>query len=277
MIYLILKLIIMKIGFIGTGNIAIAIITGLLKNSYSNKNIYISDINKNILIKHQKNLNINTANDNKQLADICDIVILAVKPNIIKQVCSQIASIPIKLLISVAAGIRIASIKSWLNTTTTIVRLMPNTPAVIGYGATGIYADNITNNSQKKQINNIVNSIGIGIWIDNEELIDTITAISGSGPAYFFYMIEAIIASAVELGLDKKDAHRLVTQTALGASIMAQNTKKYETLRANVTSPNGTTYAAISSMNANNIDKNIKQAIKLAYIRAKELADELAK
>ncbi len=271
----------MKIGFIGAGNMATAIITGLLKNSYANKSIYISDINKNVLTKLQQTLNINIINDNKQLAGICDIVVLAIKPNIAKQVCKEIAGSNIKLLVSVLAGIRITSIETWLNNglsnNTAIVRLMPNTPAIIGYGATGIYANNLVSSSHKQQINNIVNSIGIGVWVDYEGLIDTITAISGSGPAYFFYMLEIMIESAVELGLDKKSAHKLATQTALGASLMAQNTIEYETLRDKVTSPNGTTYAAIEDMKNNNVAINIKSAIKSAYLRSKELADEFAK
>ena len=271
----------MKIGFIGAGNMATAMITGLLKNSYANKNIYISDANKNILIKHQQNLHINITDDNKQLANICDIVILAIKPDIIKQVCQQIVSSNIKFLISVVAGVRIDSMKTWLNNNlsnnTAIVRLMPNAPATIGYGATGIYTNNTISDGQKQQINNIVNSIGIGVWVDDENLIDAITAISGSGPAYFFYMLEIMIASAIELGLNKMDAHKLATQTALGASLMAKNTPEYEQLRARVTSPNGTTYAAIESMKSSNVDKNIKSAIKAAYLRSKELADEFTR
>lgn len=265
----------MKIGFIGVGNMALAIINGLLKNSFNANDIYASDTNTELLTQRQDELTINITN-NTELVSICDVVILAVKPNIIKSVCLQIAHNNKPLIISIAAGISVTSITKWLDNDSAIIRLMPNTPATIGYGATGAYANNKTTIKQKQQVDKIIKSIGIGLWLDDERLLDTITAISGSGPAYFFYMLETMTDTAVELGLTKSDAHKLATQTALGAAFMAQQASECKSLRQKVTSPNGTTYAAIKTLDSKNVDKGFKLAIKSAYLRSQELAQELA-
>lgn len=270
-----------KIGFIGAGNMASSIIGGLIKNQFSANDIWISDHNAEQTKKLKQQYQLNVASNNIELARSVDTIILAVKPQIMKIVCQEIAS-QLKanqLFISIAAGLTTETITSWLgNSQASFIRCMPNTPALLGYSATGLFANTQVSSIQKEQADNIMDAIGINIWVENEQLIDSITAVSGSGPAYFFLMMEAMIDTGIKLGLSPEMSQQLVKQTALGASMMInENSISAQQLRKNVTSPGGTTEQAINSFQENGFEKIVEQALSQAQRRAGELSEILSK
>ncbi len=260
-----------KIGFIGAGNMANAMITGMLKNNFTAVDITVSDINHQLLSSLKDKFNINTTTNNCIVVNNCNVIILSVKPQNIKELCRQICHEikQDKIIISIAAGITTKQLGQYLNTNN-IVRAMPNCAAIIGESVTGIFAENLIN---KKIIDDIFISIGISIWLDDEKLIDSITAISGSGPAYFFLIFEIIISNAIILGISAKDAKKICLQTALGAAKMAVN-NNIHTLKQQVTSRGGTTEAALQCFADNNIDTIIQKAILAAKDRAVELSND---
>ncbi|HEX5636476.1 MAG TPA: pyrroline-5-carboxylate reductase, partial [Gammaproteobacteria bacterium] len=207
--------------------------------------------------------------------------ILAVKPQIMQPVCRDLCPVIQQkkpLLISIAAGIRSQDMDRWLGNNTAIVRCMPNTPALLRCGATGLFANNRVNVEQQKIAQRILSAAGTTTWVSDENLIDAVTAVSGSGPAYFFLLMEAMIAAGEKLGLDKKTAQQLTLQTALGAARMAMESEvDAATLRARVTSKGGTTEAAIKHFQENNFTKLVSDALASANHRAGELADSLGK
>lgn len=210
-----------------------------------------------------------------------DIVVLAIKPQLMQPVCLELRqSIPATppLFISIAAGIRCDDIARWLSGTQAIVRCMPNTPALLSAGATGLYANQQTSVAQSKQADNILQAVGLTIWVDKENQLDAVTALSGSGPAYFFLLIEAMQTAAIELGLEPDVADKLARQTALGAARMASESElDVASLRANVTSKGGTTEQAIISFESDAFRNIVKNALQAAHDRSISLADELGK
>jgi pyrroline-5-carboxylate reductase len=266
------------IGFIGAGNMAYALIKGLLSNGFDAKNINVSDSNDELLIKRQSELNITTYSDNSSLLDNSDIVVFAVKPQVLSIVCLQLKNKvkPNHLFVSIVAGIRGNDINRWLGGNFALVRTMPNTPALFQSGVTGLFANELVSNQQKELVTSILSSVGECFWVDEEKLIDAITAISGSGPAYFFLLMQSITQAAIALGLDEKTANSLSIQTSLGASLMATKSgKDSKTLRSEVTSPNGTTQAAIESFQDQNFEGIVAAATRAAYDRARELSNDL--
>ena len=266
------------IGFIGAGNMAYALIKGLLSNGFDAKNINVSDSNDELLIKRQSELNITTYSDNVSLLDNSDIVIFAVKPQVLSMVCLELKNNvkPNHLFVSIVAGIRGNDINRWLGGNFALVRTMPNTPALFQSGVTGLFANELVSNQQKELVTSILSSVGECFWVDEEKLIDAITAISGSGPAYFFLLMQSITQAATALGLDEKTANSLSIQTSLGASLMATKSgKDSKTLRKEVTSPNGTTQAAIESFQDQNFEGIVAAATRAAYDRARQLSNEL--
>ena len=266
------------IGFIGAGNMAYALIKGLLSDGFDAKNINVSDSNDELLIKRQSELNITTYSDNVSLLDNSDIVIFAVKPQVLSMVCLELKNNvkPNHLFVSIVAGIRGNDINRWLGGNFALVRTMPNTPALFQSGVTGLFANELVNSQQKKLVTSILSSVGECFWVDEEKLIDAITAISGSGPAYFFLLMQSITQAAIALGLDEKTANSLSIQTSLGASLMATKSgKDPKTLRSEVTSPNGTTQAAIESFQDQNFEGIVAAATRAAYDRARELSNDL--
>ncbi|MDA8904878.1 pyrroline-5-carboxylate reductase [Candidatus Thioglobus sp.] len=266
------------IGFIGAGNMAYALIKGLLSNGFDAKNINVSDSNEELLINRQSELKITTYSDNKSLLDNSDIVVFAVKPQVLSIVCLQLKGKvkPNHLFVSIVAGIRGNDINRWLGGNFALVRTMPNTPALFQSGVTGLFANDLVNNQQKELVTSILTSVGQCFWVDDEKLIDAITAISGSGPAYFFLLMQSITQAATALGLDEKTANSLSIQTSLGASLMATKSgKDSKTLRKEVTSPNGTTQAAIESFQDQNFEGIVAAATRAAYDRARELSNDL--
>ena len=266
------------IGFIGAGNMAYALIKGLLSNGFDAKNINVSDSNEELLINRQSELKIKTYSDNNSLLDNSDIVVFAVKPQVLSIVCLQLKNKvkPNHLFVSIVAGIRGNDINRWLGGNFALVRTMPNTPALFQSGVTGLFANDLVSNQQKELVTSILSSVGECFWVDDEKLIDAITAISGSGPAYFFLLMQSITQAATALGLDEKTANSLSIQTSLGASLMATKSgKDSKTLRKEVTSPNGTTQAAIESFQDQNFEGIVAAATRAAYDRARELSNDL--
>ncbi|CAC9558869.1 Pyrroline-5-carboxylate reductase (EC 1.5.1.2) [uncultured Gammaproteobacteria bacterium] len=266
------------IGFIGAGNMAYALISGLLKNEFLAKNIKLSDKDEVLLSQRQAEFGIETFTDNTQLTAQCEVIVLAVKPQILSNICKEIqAHIRHKpLIVSIAAGVKSNDINRWLGGTAPIIRTMPNTPALLGNGATGIVANKMVNKQQKELAEQILNAVGQCFWVVNEDMLDAVTALSGSGPAYFFLMIESMSNAGVALGLDKEMAEKLSIQTALGASMMAsQNQESAHELRNKVTSKNGTTQAAIESFQDQNFETIVSHAMRAAFDRAREIGFEL--
>ena len=270
-----------KICFIGGGNMASSLIGGLINNAYPSELISVTDPDKGKLDQLAQQFSINVTTDNQTAVQGADVIVLAVKPQVLAEVCNSIKEAlqgKPALIISIAAGIRSTDIDRWLGNNNAIVRCMPNTPSLIQAGATGLYANPQTSATQKDAAEQILAAAGITLWVKDEALLDAVTAVSGSGPAYFFLFMEAMQRAGTQLGLDEKTAGLLAKQTALGAARMAlEGEDDPATLRAKVTSKGGTTAAAIASFEANGFEQIIQQALSAARDRAIELADELGK
>ncbi|MFZ6655592.1 pyrroline-5-carboxylate reductase [Undibacterium sp. TJN19] len=266
----------LKIAFIGGGNMANALIGGLISGLTSADHIHVVDLNQQSLTKLETDFGVTTslAIDARLLQ--MDAIILAVKPQNLRDVVSQLAPhLQGQLLISIAAGIRATDMARWLNGYEKIVRTMPNTPALIGRGVTGLYAMAGVSATEKQMAEQIMQAVGQTTWLEQENLLDAVTAVSGSGPAYVFYFIEAMQQAAQELGLTADQGTQLAIATFNGAAQLALHaTEPVSTLRERVTSKGGTTYAALSSMEAAGIKQAIVDAIKAAAARGKELGDE---
>ena len=266
------------IGFIGAGNMAYALIKGLLNNGFDTNQINISDTNEELLQSRESELKVTTYSDNASLLSNSDIIFFAVKPQVLSSVCLELKGVVTSkhLFVSIVAGIRSSDINRWLGGNFALIRTMPNTPALFQTGVTGLFANELVNNEQKSLVSSILSSVGECFWVDEEKLIDAITAISGSGPAYFFLLMQSMTQAGMALGLDEETANSLSIQTAYGASLMANKTgKDSRTLRAEVTSPNGTTQSAIESFQDQNFEGIVANATRAAYDRARELSNEL--
>ena len=258
---------------------ATSLIGGLLARDFTPTQITACDIDTEQLERLARQFSIHTSSENCEAVSKADIVVLAVKPQVMQVVCEPLASVKSnakQLFISIAAGVRATDINRWLGDNRAIVRCMPNTPSLMQLGATGLYANTQVSEVQKKTAQSILDAVGISIWVEKEILLDAVTAVSGSGPAYFFYFIELLQAAGEKLGLDADTALRLARQTALGAASMAQNDDVVE-LRKRVTSKKGTTEAAIMSFQKNDLATLVEDATKAAYDRSGQLAAELGK
>lgn len=266
-----------NICFIGGGNMAQALIGGLLSRGLPTTRITVSDPVEQIRhILEEKN--IQTTTDNVDAIKNADVVVLAVKPQVLATVLQPLKGLlSDKLVISIIAGAEIQTISDLIGGSQRIVRVMPNTPALVQTGAHGIYASEAVNAQDRELTSQILAATGLTIWVDNEAQIDAVTAVSGSGPAYFFYLMESMIRAGKNLGLDEKVATALTLQTALGAAQMAITSSNSPTeLRKNVTSPNGTTQAALEVFDRAQISQNIQAALATAQKRSQELAQELS-
>jgi pyrroline-5-carboxylate reductase len=266
------------IGFIGAGNMAYALIKGLLNNGFNANQINISDPNEELLLNRESELKVTTYSDNTSLLSNSDIIFFAVKPQVLSSVCLELKGVVKSkhLFVSIVAGIRSSDINRWLGGNFALIRTMPNTPALFQSGVTGLFANEVVDNEQKSLVESILSSVGECFWVNEEKLIDAITAISGSGPAYFFLLMESMKQAGMALGLDEETANSLSIQTAYGASLMANKTgKDSRTLRTEVTSPNGTTQSAIESFQDQNFEGIVANATRAAYDRARELSNEL--
>jgi len=265
--------------FIGAGNMATSLIGGLIANQYEATQITACDINVDQLQQLQRRFQISISQDNLACAGAAEIVMLAVKPQVMRAVCEALSTLPPnpqQLFVSIAAGVPANAIDAWLGGDRTIVRCMPNTPSLLQLGATGLFANSRVSAAQRESAALVMQAVGISIWVDKESDLDAVTAISGSGPAYFFYFIELLEAAGVELGLPAKTAATLARQTALGAASMALDEDVVK-LRAQVTSRKGTTEQAILSFQENQLGHLINEATAAAHRRSLELAQELTK
>lgn len=267
------------IGFIGAGNMAYALIYGLLNNGIKARNIKISDISKKLLSQRNKEFGVEVFTNNAKLVAKCDVVVLAVKPQVLSLICKVLAKKKFShqpLIISIVAGVRVNDINNWLGGDNHIVRTMPNTPALLGKGATGMFSNAAVTDKQKTLAEQILGAVGICIWVEDETMLDALTALSGSGPAYFFLLIESMMNAGIALGLDAKSAQQFSIQTALGASMMMDNSEdSVNQLRLKVTSKNGTTQAAIDSLQAQDFETIVSRAMRTAFDRAREIGIEL--
>jgi len=268
-----------SIGFIGGGNMASSLIGGLIADGIDPAQISVAEPDSERRATLRAHFAINVVESAEAMLEEVSIIILAVKPQIIHEVCSNIGN-HLKgkspLFISVAAGIHVADIDRWLGGEQAIVRTMPNTPALIRTGATGLFANAKVSKEQRELSEAIMRAVGVTIWVEREDEIDIVTALSGSGPAYYFLVIELMQQSAMKLGLSEESSRLLALQTAFGATKMAlESSDDCATLRRKVTSPGGTTERALGIMLDNKLDETIDAALTSARDRARELAEQL--
>ena len=270
-----------RIAFIGAGNMASALNGGLIADGTAKDSIIASDPNTDQRSQLHDSYGICTVDNNAEAISDADVVVLAVKPQLLQQVCNELSS-HLKdkhcLIVSIAAGIRCSTMSKWLNSDLPIVRCMPNTPAMLQVGATGLYATDNVSNEQRDQAERILRAVGITLWVNEEADIDSVTAVSGSGPAYYFLVMEAMQAAAEKLGLPAETAKLLTLQTALGAARMAlESQDDPATLRQKVTSPGGTTEQAILTFEENGLRDIFEQAMTAARDRSISLSEQLDK
>lgn len=267
-----------KIAFIGAGNMAKAIIGGLVEEGFLRADISASGPRMENLSTVANEFGIAVSTDNAATAAKADVVILAVKPQVLKEVALSLKSALVHkpLIISVAAGITTKSLGQWLGEDQAIVRCMPNTPSQLRAGASGLYANALVSSAQRSQANTILGAVGIVQWLDEEHLLNAVTAVSGSGPAYFFLMMEAMIEAGEKMGLSRNCATELTLQTALGAAMLAKESNvDVAELRRRVTSPRGTTEQAILSFEKDDIRAIYQRAMEACSHRADELSQLL--
>jgi pyrroline-5-carboxylate reductase len=266
------------ITIIGAGNMGASLLGGLTSKQYPPKKITITDASAEKLNQIQKKFNVQTTTDNIKAIKTADIVIFAIKPNIFSKVALELSEVIQQkkpLVISIAAGITESSIQHWLGGGISIIRSMPNTPSLIGCGATALFANNYVTQNQRHSAESILNSVGITLWLDKEILINAATALSGSGPAYFFLIIEALQKAGETLGLSPSVARALTLQTAYGAARLAlESEKNIVELRAAVTSPGGTTEQAINVLEKANIREIMTNTLLAAQKRAEATTQE---
>lgn len=267
------------LGFIGAGNMAGSLIGGLISDGYPAEHISVSDVDTAKLKDLATRFGIHTFEDNKSVVERSRTVLLAVKPQMLEKVAREIADTVQKtgpLVISIAAGVREADLDRWLGGGASIVRCMPNTPALVKTGATALHANDQASLGQRSEAEAIVRAVGIAVWVEKEELLDLVTALSGSGPAYFFLLMEAMEDAAIEMGLDKSTARLLTQQTALGAARIAIESEDGPAeLRRRVTSPGGTTEKAMGVFERGSFRNLVLDAMKAADARAAELSKQL--
>jgi pyrroline-5-carboxylate reductase len=267
-----------KIGFIGGGNMATSLINGLVASGHDPRRLWVSDINPETLANLSANLGINVSHDNLEVIPAVDVVVLAVKPQILAKVAEEICPClhPNQMVVSIAAGITITSLNNWLCAETPIVRCMPNTPALVLTGATALYANDKVSPEQRDLAETILRAVGIALWVEHESDLDAVTAVSGSGPAYYFLLMEAMEKAAVEMGLSEATARLLVQQTALGAAKIAlESPESPGELRRRVTSPGGTTQRAIETFEHGGFTDLVSKALHAARDRSVEMSQQM--
>lgn len=269
----------LKISFIGGGNMAAALIGGLADKLTAASNIHVIDIHVDSIQRLQQQFGVSISGDIDATIADSDVIVLAVKPQQMKGVVAQVLPhIGTQLVLSIAAGIRASDLSRWLGGHGAIVRTMPNTPALIGKGVTGMVATTGVSAEQRSAADAILRAVGETVWLDDEALIDPVTAVSGSGPAYVFYFLEAMQQAAQEMGLTAEQGNALAISTFVGAAeLAAKSDDPVSVLRERVTSKGGTTYAALSSMEDSGVKEAIVRAMKAAAARGKALGEEFGK
>jgi pyrroline-5-carboxylate reductase len=267
-----------KIGFIGGGNMASSLINGLIVSGHAAHSLWVSDINADVVSALSENLGVNSTVNNDELVNAVDVVVLAVKPQNLADVAKHIAPLiqqKQSLVVSIAAGISQKSLTRWLGNDVAIVRCMPNTPALVLTGATALHANDQVTTEQRDLAENILRAVGLALWVEQESELDAVTAVSGSGPAYFFLLMEAMEIAAVQLGLTEQTARLLVQQTALGAAKIAlESSESPAQLRQRVTSPGGTTQRAIETFEQGGFTELVAKALHAARDRSIEMSKQ---
>jgi pyrroline-5-carboxylate reductase len=267
-----------RLAFIGGGNMAAALIGGLTKRGLVSRRIAVADPSVEQLDRLVRDYGVERAEDNASAARGAEVVVLAVKPQQMRAVSLALRphlADARPLVISVAAGIPHAALARWFGPQTPVVRTMPNRPALNGFGATGLYAPPSLKAADRALAESIMASVSATVWVEHESQMDTVTALSGSGPAYFFLFMEALEAAAHERGLPTDIAHKLTLETAFGAAQMArQSSDSLAVLREQVTSKGGTTAAALEVLNAAGLRAIVAHAVAAADRRSAELAAE---
>ncbi len=265
-----------NIAFIGGGNMARSLVGGLVASGTPSRRICISEPQSELRNKLQEDFDVNTHADNISAATDARVIVLAVKPQVLQEVVVQLGGLVAEyrpLLVSVSAGVTSASIERWAGGQPALVRVMPNTPALVGAGISALYANKNVDENQRKLAQTIMSAVGKTVWIEDESLMDAVTAVSGSGPAYFFYVMQAINDAGVNEGLDADTARLLTLETALGAARLAsESAEEPGTLQKRVTSPGGTTEAAVNVLDSSGVSKAFQEAVSAARARGGELA-----
>jgi len=267
----------MKTGFVGGGHMGRALIAALRRSGVAAKTLYVAEPNNELRAALAADFDIHVATDAKEFVSEIDCLVLAVKPQDMPAVLA-----PLKgqleqmkpLVISIAAGLSVAQLQRWCGAGARIVRAMPNRPASLGAGATGLYADQSVNSADRQRAEAVLSPAGLTIWVRDEQLMDVVTALSGSGPAYFFRLAETLADAAVAHGLDREAASRLAAATLHGAGLMAATGESLERLRGSVTSKGGTTAAALEAFAAAQFDVIVEKAVAAAIHRGRELAKQ---
>jgi pyrroline-5-carboxylate reductase len=271
-----------RIGFIGGGNMTLAIAGGLIASGFARDQLFIAEP----LSKQREHLatqlgGATLTQDNAAVAAAVDCLVLATKPQVLAEVCRDLADTVQQhrpLIVSIAAGVSAADIDAWLGGDLTIIRVMPNQPALLRLGVSGLYANSLASPTDRELASTVMGAVGKVVWVDSESDIDTVTAISGSGPAYFFLLIDMLIRTATDMGLDAAAARELAVETAVGAAALAAHTSDdMGELIARVRSPGGTTAAALDRLEEQHVRAIFSTALVAARNRAAELADEASK
>jgi pyrroline-5-carboxylate reductase len=269
------------LAFIGGGNMAASLIGGLIADGRNAQTIWVADPDRSKLDTLHHHFGVNTTSDNLQAAQESEVVVLAVKPQQLRSVAIALKSLATPsqpLWLSIAAGIRIWDLERWLGgpVPIPILRAMPNTPALVQAGATALFANSQVTSQQRQLAESVLRAVGLTLWLSNESLMEVVTALSGSGPAYFFLVMEAMEKAAIDLGLEPSSARLLTLETAFGAAKMAlESEEDSASLRRRVTSPGGATEQAIAALEESNIREAFARALRAARNRTRELAEEL--
>lgn len=270
-----------NLSFIGAGNMARSLIGGLIADGWPAERIRATDPDPDQRASLAARFGIDLGDDNRAAVATADIVVLAVKPQVMHTVAQEIAAAVLArrpLVVSIAAGIRATDLDRWLGGNAAIVRCMPNTPAMVQSGATALFANPRVSTEQRDRAESVLRAVGLTLWLEREELMDAVTALSGSGPAYFFLIMESLQAAGERLGLSAETARLLALQTAFGAAKMAlESPEDAATLRQRVTSPGGTTERALQVLEDGGLRELMARALTAARDRARELADQLGK
>ncbi len=269
-----------SIGFIGGGNMARSLIGGLIAGGGDPRHLWVAEpaADQRDFLRHRFNLH--ASPDNHEIASQADILVLAVKPQVLPEVARQLSALiqaRQPLVISIAAGVREPDLRAWLGGgALALVRTMPNTPALVGSAASALFANPFVSEDQRQQAESLLRAVGMTVWVEDERLLDTVTALSGSGPAYFFLLMEALEQAGIAQGLDAATARLLTLQTAFGAAKMAlESAESPAALRTRVTSPGGTTERAVATLREGGLESLLARALDAARQRAQELGDLL--
>jgi pyrroline-5-carboxylate reductase len=267
----------MRIAFIGGGNMASALVGGLLKDAFGADRITVVEVDSAARARMHAEFGVRATGDLTQGVSASTVIVLAVKPQQLRELAQHLRPfLSGQLLVTIAAGIRTADLSRWLGGYARVVRVMPNTPALVRAGVSALYAMPGVSADDRREAESILQAVGATLWVEREDLLDAVTAVSGSGPAYVFYFMEAMEQAAVELGLTPEHARQLTQQTFMGAALLAQHSgDPPSVLRARVTSKGGTTERALRSLEGNAVKASIARAIGHAAQRSRELGDEL--